>query len=141
MILFAFDRDSTVDSSPSPGPVPLAWVRWLAKHYPVWAIGNPALGPEAGIPTHRDIAKRLRADPQHAARLSGARAAFSGLPAREVNVKSKVFRLAGLDRLVPDPTIRIVVDDFAIPVESHWIYMTPEDFVEAWRPLLCHIGT
>ncbi|NIU04053.1 MAG: adaptin protein, partial [Gammaproteobacteria bacterium] len=45
MIVFAFDRDLTVDSSPHPGPIPLKWVRFLARKTAceVWAVGNQAL--------------------------------------------------------------------------------------------------
>ena len=55
MIVFAFDRDSTVDVNPpddgSPA-VPLDWVMHLAHHteHEVWATGNQQLVAEADIP-------------------------------------------------------------------------------------------
>ncbi len=55
MIVFAFDRDSTVDVNPpddgSPA-VPLEWVAYLAHEtdHEVWATGNQRLAEEADIP-------------------------------------------------------------------------------------------
>lgn len=55
MIVFAFDRDSTVDVNPpddgSPA-VPLEWVEHLAHEteHEVWATGNQRLAEEADIP-------------------------------------------------------------------------------------------
>jgi len=59
MVVFAFDRDWTVDVNPHPRKeaVPLEWVRHLAHEtdHPVYAIGNQALADEAAIPGVVDI--------------------------------------------------------------------------------------
>ena len=58
MPVFAFDRDNTV--STSNGPVPLDVVILLKERYPVYAIGNPALTREAGIPYAEGGTKEAR---------------------------------------------------------------------------------
>jgi hypothetical protein len=62
MLVFAFDRDWTVDVNPHPGheAVPLEWVRHLAHETPhaVYAIGNQTLAEEAAIPGVVDVVGR-----------------------------------------------------------------------------------
>jgi hypothetical protein len=62
MLVFAFDRDWTVDVNPHPrhDAVPLVWVRHLAHETPhaVYAIGNQTLAEEAAIPGVVDIVGR-----------------------------------------------------------------------------------
>jgi len=59
MLVFAFDRDWTVDVNPHPRheAVPLEWVRHLAHEtdHAVYAIGNQTLAEEAAIPGVVDI--------------------------------------------------------------------------------------
>ena len=59
MLVFAFDRDWTVDVNPNPNKeaVPLEWVRHLAHEteHAVYAIGNQLLADEAAIPGVVDI--------------------------------------------------------------------------------------
>jgi hypothetical protein len=59
MLVFAFDRDWTVDVNPHPDrqAVPLDWVRELAHgtEHAVYAIGNQDLAEEAAIPGVVDI--------------------------------------------------------------------------------------
>jgi RNA polymerase-binding transcription factor DksA len=59
MLVFAFDRDWTVDVNPHPrhDAVPLEWVRHLAHDtdHAVYAIGNQDLADEAAIPGVVDI--------------------------------------------------------------------------------------
>lgn len=47
-MIFAFDRDSTTDSSH--GPVPVSLIKKLKEKNVVYAIGNRRLVDEAGIP-------------------------------------------------------------------------------------------
>jgi hypothetical protein len=62
MMVFAFDRDWTVDVNPHPQheAVPLTWVRHLAHdtNHEVWAIGNQDLKDEADIPGIEALAER-----------------------------------------------------------------------------------
>ncbi len=59
MLVFAFDRDWTVDVNPHPSrqAVPLEWVRELAHgtQHAVYAIGNQDLAEEAAVPGVVDI--------------------------------------------------------------------------------------
>jgi hypothetical protein len=61
-LVFAFDRDWTVDVNPHPRheAVPLEWVRHLAHetNHAVYAIGNQTLAEEAAIPGVVDIVGR-----------------------------------------------------------------------------------
>ena len=131
MIVFAFDRDMTVDSSPDPGPVPLAWVKWLAKETPheVWAIGNQALKAEAGIPGINELRERLDLPPKAAKRMEGVDHATRELSKRERNVNSKIKRLNYLSELFSNATRRIVTDDFDLSGAQGWEYYSPADFV------------
>ncbi len=62
MLVFAFDRDWTVDVNPHPHheAVPLEWVRHLAHEtgHAVYAIGNQDLADEAAIPGVVDVVGR-----------------------------------------------------------------------------------
>ena len=51
-IVFAFDRDDTLTNSPKTGPIPIEWVRHLAREtdHEVWATGNQKLKSEADLP-------------------------------------------------------------------------------------------
>lgn len=64
MIVFAFDRDQTVDVNPhaEKEAVPLEWVKHLATEteHEVWTIGNQTLTEEARIPGMNECVERLR---------------------------------------------------------------------------------
>lgn len=65
MIVFAFDREFTVDLNPHPTrqAVPLDWVQTLAHEtHRVYAIGNQNLADEAAIPGVVDIVGKHRDD-------------------------------------------------------------------------------
>lgn len=113
MIVFAFDRDLTVDINE--GPVPLALVRHLAHDtdHEVWATGNQLLKAEAGIPGIYEIIKRARA---------------KDLP---VPVKlGRERRIELLGELFPEADARIVVDDFCLSAIPGWHWYSPETFME-----------
>ncbi len=122
MIVFAFDRDLTVDVNE--GPVPLALVRHLAHDTPheVWATGNQILKLEAGIPGTAEI-------------ISRAQAAELPVP---ITV-DRVRRIELLGDLFPEADAHIVVDDFVLSIPG-WRWFSPETFmdlvtaVRAWPP-------
>lgn len=137
MILFAFDRDYTVNVGAPPGPIPVDLVRQLAKQHECWAIGNQRLVREAGIkgmsklwnalgikppfPPTRQTADEIKEDPESLRR----------------NILAKRSRLLHLAKYLPDCSPRIVVDDLEIHCNGWWHY-TPEEFVEladafGWR--------
>lgn len=112
MIVFAFDRDLTVDVNE--GPVPLALVRHLAHEteHEVWATGNQLLKQEAGIPGITEILARARAEdypaPDHCPR---------------------VRRLELLYQIFPDADAHIVVDDFCLSAVEGWLWFDPPVFM------------
>ena len=123
MIVFAFDRDLTVDVNE--GPVPLALVRHLAHDtdHEVWATGNQLLKAEAGIPGIDEIIKRALAE---------------DLPV-PVKVRREQ-RIELLGDLFPEADAHIVVDDFCLSALPGWLWFSPETFMElvtavrAWPP-------
>ena len=131
MIVFAFDRDLTVDSSPDPGPIPLAWVRFLAHETAceVWAIGNQALKAEADIPGLDELRERLGIE--HKAPVFKER--NNALSKRDRNIAGKHKRLRYVEQAFPGATL-ICIDDYPIGIEP-WIYSTPEAFV-MWWPII-----
>ena len=135
MIVFAFDRDLTVDSSPDPGPVRLAWIQWLARRtvHEVWAIGNQALKAEAGIPGREEIRSRAGLGSK-----AGKSPELLGLvPKKQRNVNSKRKYLKLLQQILPNCRY-ICVDDFDISCDG-WEYFTPEAFALAW-PQIRELG-
>ncbi len=132
--LFAFDRDFTVNVNE--GPVPLSWIKQLAKSHEVWAIGNPLLRGEANIPGVEDMKSRMSMlpKPKSFGHLIGE---------HKANVSTKIWRMQNLNLLFPDISICIIVDDFVSEImgnwvgERDWIYSDPQDFVnvglEAWE--------
>lgn len=113
MKVIAFDRDNTVDVSG--GPIPLSWVKGLAKQHEVWAFGNQRLRNEANIPGEVEMCDRL---------LDRSRIA-------------KPDRLDVLrDELFPSADEYIVVDDGDYGSVPGWTYYTPEEFHET-DPFAC----
>lgn len=126
-IVFAFDRDHTVDVNPPPGDraaVPLAWIRHLAHRtdHVVFATGNQTLKAEAEIP---GIAEIVHAHPDLTVEEANARTGLFGgrLPRRE--------RVRSLGDLYPSATERIVVDDVDLGDVPGWTHYFPWDFHEA----------
>lgn len=121
-LVFCFDRDRTVDTSFG-GPVPLQWVEKLAHEtrHPVYAIGNQTLKREANIPGVQEMRSKLNLDPSSS---SDRRHVF--MPARRERV-----RLA--ERLHPDATEYIVVDDVDLSDMDGWTHYFPDDFVSTYR--------
>ena len=109
MIVFAFDRDLTVNVNE--GPVPLVLVKHLAHNteHEVWATGNQLLKAEAGIPGIDEMCARIKI-------------VRKGI--------GRERRLEILKQIFPDPQIRIVVDDFNLAHVKGWIWLEPNLFVE-----------
>ena len=125
MIVFAFDRDQTINVNE--GPVPLGWVVELAKKYEVWAIGNQLLVDEAGI---RGIEAMAEATGKYPDEL---RLTISIPPEvneeHRANFNVKTRRLALLTEIYPDASLRIVVDDLYLGHVKGWHWYNPEQFV------------
>lgn len=126
-IVFAFDRDHTVDVNP-PGrgrdAVPLSWVRHLAHrtHHVVFATGNQRLKDEAEIPGTAEI---VRAHPSLSASEAGNVHFNNRLSRRE--------RVRSLGHLYPAARRRIVVDDVDLADMDDWTHYFPWDFYDAVR--------
>lgn len=108
MTVYCFDRDGTVDSSM--GPVPLEWVRELAREQDVYAIGNQQLCQECeipGVPHHPDT-------PDH------------------VGESARVARLRYVQSEHPDETY-VHIDDIDVGAGEWdgWTYYSPQGFVNA----------
>lgn len=130
MIVFAFDRDWTVDVNPHPDQesVPLEWVRHLAHktRYPVYATGSRLLGEEADIPDVVDIVHRHPDDSER----------WLGEPTRgktTEKVPNRSERLSLLADLHPSADRFIVVDDLDLSYVPDWEHYYPEEFVDAVR--------
>ena len=119
MKVVAFDRDRTVETGIPSGPVPLGWVRYLAREtdHEVWAIGNQALTREAGIPGIAEAVDR------HPAESSSSRyPEFEFSRARRVRMVGELF---------PDATGYVVVDDADLSGLDGWDHFFPRAFVRA----------
>lgn len=138
-MIFAFDRDFTVDCAEDPGPVPLDWIKELARSYPVYAVGNPKLGVEAGIPDKREVKAQLAdlAIPMPEVNLDHldqlpmiARQKLSPESVRR-NAEGKVAALWRLSALYPDDAEvdRLVIDDIDLSTMPGWIWVSPDEFV------------
>lgn len=117
MIVFAFDRDGTVDTSR--GPVPLRLVKELANEHLTYAIGNQALVREANIPG----IEHLR---QQVGNLDQDDKAHVRHPAR-------AQRLRMVEKLHPEADRYIHIDDVDVGANDwdRWEYYSPEDFAQA----------
>jgi len=115
MIVFAFDRDLTVDTSE--GPIPLSTIISLAKHFPAYAIGNQQLVLEANIPGRESL---------------GPDKVYLSNAVVEQNIGGKHLRLQKLLKLYPTFT-RICTDDYNISFKG-WHYFTPYDFHRIFTP-------
>jgi hypothetical protein len=129
MMVFAFDRDWTVDVNPPPNrqAVPISWVRHLAHQteHEVFAIGNQTLAEEASIPGVVDIVGRHDGvDWMEAFGDKRPDGRYERFPERRE-------RLRMLTEIFPDATARIVVDDLDLSDVDDWTHYHAWDFVPA----------
>ena len=123
-LLFAFDRDLTVDVNC--GAVPLEWVKLLAKRHLVYSVGNPRLGPEAGIPTHNDVKDECKR--------RGLVVVIPAVSLKHVedgylsNAEGKIRRLSRLSALFGRGYDKIIVDDIDLSTMPGWTYFHPDEF-------------
>ena len=129
MIVFAFDRDWTVDVNPPPGDraaVPLEWVRHLAHEteHEVWAIGNQDLKAEADIPGIVELAERYYDEgiERLGAQNDVGRYEFWPLRRERLRMLAEVF---------PGATEYIVVDDLDLSDVEGWSHYHAWEFVPA----------
>lgn len=128
-LLFAFDRDHTVDVNPPAGDraaVPLAWIRHLAHEtdHVVFATGNQTLKTEAEIPGTAEI---VHEHPELTVEAANQR---SGLFGGRLSRRERVTRLGELYPTAPE---RIVVDDVDLSRLEGWTHYFPWDFHDAVR--------
>ena len=128
MLVFAFDRDWTVDVNPHPrhDAVPLEWVRHLAHETPhaVYAIGNQSLAEEAAIPGVVDIVGRHPDDWDEWLGEKQPDGRYESFPLRRE-------RLALIADLHPGANDYIVVDDLDLSDVDGWNHYHAWDFVPA----------
>ena len=129
MMVFAFDRDWTVDVNPPPGDrvaVPLEWVRHLAHEtdHEVWAVGNQDLKAEADIPGIVELAERYYDEgiERLGARNDAGRYEFWPLRRERLRMLTEVF---------PDAAEYIVVDDLDLSDVEGWNHYHAWEFVPA----------
>jgi hypothetical protein len=128
MIVFAFDRDWTVDVNPHPQneAVPLAWVRYLAHEtdHEVWAIGNQDLKDEAEIPGIEALCERYYDEGIDRLGEKNDWRRYEYWPERP-------DRLQMLAEEFPDASEYIVVDDINLSDVGGWSHYYAWDFVPA----------
>ena len=128
MMVFAFDRDWTVDVNPHPHheAVPLAWVRHLAHDtdHEVWAIGNQDLKDEADIPGIETLAERYYEEGIGRLGEQNEFGRYEYWPERRE-------RLRILAEEFPDATTYIAVDDLDLSDVEGWRHYHAWDFVPA----------
>jgi len=129
-VVFAFDRDETVDVNPHPEEeaVPLSWVRTLAHETPheVWAIGNQQLKDEADIDGIREAVMESENEWYRAFEEAETDLDVDGWPRRG-------RRVTMLSELFPDADAYIVVDDKDLSYVEGWTHYYPWEFVDAVR--------
>ncbi|QSG16306.1 HEAT repeat domain-containing protein [Halapricum desulfuricans] len=130
MLVFAFDRDWTVDVNPHPQyeAVPLEWVRYLAHKtdHAVYAIGNQDLAEEAAIPGVVDIVGRHPADWDDWLGDKQPDGRYESFPTRRE-------RLTLIEALHPAADRYIVVDDLDLSDVEGWQHYHAWEFVPAVR--------
>ncbi|QLD84523.1 HEAT repeat domain-containing protein [Natronomonas halophila] len=128
MLVFAFDRDWTVDVNPHPNKaaVPLGWVRELAHEteHAVYAIGNQDLASEAAIPGVVDI---VGMHPDDWDRWLGDKQA-DGYYERFPDRRERLELIADLH---PEADDYVVVDDLDLSDVDGWDHYHAWDFVPA----------
>ena len=131
MRAYCFDRDYTVDTSPSPPRmgecVPVEWVRSLAHetNHAVVATGNQHRCVEADIPGDDLLRARYAALPP---------AARAGIPTPPEAPPTRRHRLRLVEELI-DAEAYVVVDDANLrDIEGDgWTHYYPWEFVDAVR--------
>jgi len=128
MLVFAFDRDRTVDVNPHPrhDAVPLKWVRHLAHETPhaVYAIGNLKLAEEAAIPGVVNIVGR---HPDSWDEWLGGKQPDG----RYEQFPLRCERLSLIADLHPDADGYVVVDDLDLSDVDGWEHYHAWEFVPA----------
>jgi hypothetical protein len=128
MIVFAFDRDFTVDLNPHPTrqAVPLDWVQTLAHetHHRVYAIGNQDLADEAAIPGVVDIVGKHPDDWGDWLGDKRPNGYYERFPERRE-------RLDLIADLHPDASDYVVVDDLDLSDVDDWDHYHAWEFVPA----------
>jgi len=128
MLVFAFDRDWTVDVNPHPrhDAVPLEWVRHLAHETPhaVYAIGNQTLAEEAAIPGVVDVVGRHSDDWDEWLGEKQPDGRYEQFPLRRE-------RLSLIADLHPDADGYVVVDDLDLSDVDGWEHYHAWEFVPA----------
>lgn len=128
-MLYAFDRDLTVETNQ--GPVALSMITSLrdAGHL-VWAIGNQLLVEEAGIPGIKKLSRKT-----YKMGLPVLGDAPKYIAKSERLVLNKYYRCRMLKALFPSQEAYVVVDDIDLSaLESEgWNYYSPQAFVDAWN--------
>ena len=128
MLVFAFDRDWTVDVNPHPrhDAVPLEWVRHLAHETPhaVYAIGNQTLTEEAAIPGVVDVVGRHPDDWDEWLGEKQPDGRYEQFPLRRE-------RLALIADLHPDADSYVVVDDLDLSDVDGWEHYHAWEFAPA----------
>jgi HEAT repeat protein len=128
MLVFAFDRDWTVDVNPHPRheAVPLEWVRHLAHEteHAVYAIGNQALADEAAIPGVVDIVGMHPDDWNEWLGEKRPDGYYERFPTRRE-------RLGLIAELHPDADGYVVVDDLDLSDVDGWDHYHAWEFVPA----------
>ena len=128
MLVFAFDRDWTVDVNPHPrhDAVPLEWVRHLAHGTPhaVYATGNQTLAEEAAIPGVVDVVGRHPDDRERWLGEKRPDGRYERFPRRRE-------RLALVADLHPDADGYVVVDDLDLSDVDGWEHYRAREFVPA----------
>ena len=128
MLVFAFDRDWTVDVNPHPrhDAVPLEWVRHLAHEtdHAVYAIGNQTLAEEAAIPGVVDIVGRHGDAWDEWLGDKQPDGYYEQFPTRRE-------RLSLIADLHPDADGYVVVDDLDLSDVDGWEHYHAWDFVPA----------
>ncbi|WP_299267462.1 adaptin protein [Halorientalis sp.] len=128
MLVFAFDRDFTVDVNPHPRreAVPIEWVRHLAHEtdHVVYAIGNQDLADEAAVPGIVDIVGRHADDWDEWLGGKTPHGNYEAFPSRRE-------RLRLIADIHPDAEAHIVVDDLDLSDVEGWDHYHAWDFVPA----------
>lgn len=128
MLVFAFDRDWTVDINAHPHheAVPLEWVRHLAHEtdHAVYAIGNQDLADEAAIPGVVDIVGRHPDEWDDWLGGKEPTGRYERFPLRRE-------QLALIEDLHPEADRYVVVDDLDLSDVKRWDHYHAWEFVPA----------
>ncbi|MFB6179089.1 MAG: HEAT repeat domain-containing protein [Halorientalis sp.] len=127
-LVFAFDRDWTVDVNPHPrhAAVPLEWVEYLAHEtdHAVYAIGNQTLAEEAAIPGVVDIVGRHSDEWDEWLGGKQPDGYYERFPTRRE-------RLALIEDLHPNADGYVVIDDLDLSDVDGWDHYHAWEFVPA----------